>query len=211
MKTRLSQLFRPKFFELFKKGNYNKETFIQDFIAGVIVGIVALPLAIAFGIASGVTPQQGLITAVVAGFLTSLLGGSHFLIGGPTGAFIVIVAGIVGEFGIQGLIIATILAGIMLVLMGIFKLGTLIKFIPYPIVIGFTSGIAVTIFSTQIKDFLGLTIAEVPSSFLAKWGCYFSNLGSISIAETSMSLFCLAIIIFWPRVTKKVPDHLLRS
>mgnify|MGYP000860861686 FL=1 len=209
MKTRLSQLFRPKFFELFKKGNYNKETFIQDFIAGVIVGIVALPLAIAFGIASGVTPQQGLITAVVAGFLTSLLGGSNFLIGGPTGAFIVIVAGIVGDFGIQGLIISTILAGIMLVLMGVFKLGTLIKFIPYPIVIGFTSGIAVTIFSTQIKDFFGLTIAEVPSSFLAKWGCYFSNLGSISIAETLMSLFCLAIIIFWPRVTKKVPGSLI--
>ena len=145
-------IFRPKIFELFRKDGYNKKLFTSDLIAGIIVGIVALPLAIAFGIASGVTPQQGLITAIVAGLLTSLFGGSHFLIGGPTGAFIVVVYGIVTKFGMSGLIIATCLAGIILVVMGVFKFGSIIKFIPYPIVVGFTSGIALVIFSTQIKE-----------------------------------------------------------
>lgn len=209
MWSKISGIFEPKLFELFKRGNYNKTTFTSDLIAGIIVGIVALPLAIAFGIASGVSPQQGLITAVVAGFLVSLFGGSHFLIGGPTGAFIVIVYGIVAQYGISGLIIATVLAGIILVLMGVFKLGSIIKFIPYPIVVGFTSGIAVVIFSTQMKDFFGLSIDKVPSEFIPQWGAYFSNISTISISETLMSLFCLLVIIFWPRVNKKVPGSLI--
>lgn len=148
--------FRPKILDIFQKGKYTMDDFRADLIAGVIVGIIALPLAIAFGISSGVSPQQGLITAIVAGFLMSFLGGTYSLIGGPTGAFIVIIYGIVTKFGMDGLIIATAMAGIMLVLMGVFKLGTLIKFIPYPIIVGFTSGIAVVIFSTQVKDFFGL-------------------------------------------------------
>ncbi len=209
MKTKFQIEFKPKILELFKKGNYSKDDFRADLIAGIIVGIIALPLAIAFGIASGVTPQQGLITAIVAGFLVSLLGGSHFLIGGPTGAFIVIVAGIVSQYGMQGLVIATILAGILLVLMGITKIGNIIKFIPYPIVVGFTSGIALVIFSTQIKDFFGLRIENVPSDFLGQWWAYITHFNTINIAETVLALVCLAIIIFWPKVTKKVPGSLI--
>ncbi|MBO5919268.1 MAG: sulfate permease [Bacteroidales bacterium] len=209
MSFKFSEVFQPKLFELFKKGNYNKQTFTADLIAGVIVGIIALPLAIAFGIASGVSPQQGLITAVVAGFLVSFFGGSHFLIGGPTGAFIVIVYGIVAQYGISGLIIATVLAGVLLVLMGVFKLGSIIKFIPYPIVVGFTSGIAVVIFSTQVKDFLGLQIENLPSEFIPQWGAYFSNMATFRLHEFLLSLGCLLVIIFWPRVTKKVPGSLI--
>ena len=209
MSFKLSEVFQPKLFELFKKGNYNKQTFTADLIAGIIVGIIALPLAIAFGIASGVSPQQGLITAVVAGFLVSFFGGSHFLIGGPTGAFIVIVYGIVAQYGISGLIVATVLAGIILVLMGIFKLGSIIKFIPYPIVVGFTSGIAVVIFSTQVKDFLGLTIENLPSEFIPQWSAYFTHLGTFKLHEFLLSLGCLLVIIFWPKVTKKVPGSLI--
>ena len=209
MSFKLSEVFQPKLFELFKKGNYNKQTFTADLIAGVIVGIIALPLAIAFGIASGVSPQQGLITAVVAGFLVSFFGGSHFLIGGPTGAFIVIVYGIVAQYGISGLIVATVLAGIILVLMGVFKLGSIIKFIPYPIVVGFTSGIAVVIFSTQVKDFLGLTIENLPSEFIPQWGAYFTHLATFKLHEFLLSLGCLLVIIFWPKVTNKVPGSLI--
>lgn len=209
MDFKIAEVFQPKILELFKKGNYNKETFTADLIAGIIVGIVALPLAIAFGIASGVTPQQGLITAVVAGFLVSLLGGSNFLIGGPTGAFIVIVYGIVAQYGMSGLIIATVLAGIMLVVMGIFKLGSIIKFIPYPIVVGFTSGIATVIFSTQIKDLFGLQIEQVPSEFIPQWGAYLKNFASINPYETALGLICLLIIIFWPKVTRKIPGSLI--
>ena len=209
MSFKFSEVFQPKLFELFKKGNYNKQTFTADLIAGIIVGIIALPLAIAFGIASGVSPQQGLITAVVAGFLVSFFGGSHFLIGGPTGAFIVIVYGIVAQYGISGLIVATVLAGIILVLMGIFKLGSIIKFIPYPIVVGFTSGIAVVIFSTQVKDFLGLTIENLPSEFIPQWGAYFTHLATFRLHEFLLSLGCLLVIIFWPKVTNKVPGSLI--
>ena len=209
MSFKLSEVFQPKLFELFKKGNYNKQTFTADLIAGVIVGIIALPLAIAFGIASGVSPQQGLITAVVAGFLVSFFGGSHFLIGGPTGAFIVIVYGIVAQYGISGLIVATVLAGIILILMGVFKLGSIIKFIPYPIVVGFTSGIAVVIFSTQVKDFLGLTIENLPSEFIPQWGAYFTHLATFRLHEFLLSLGCLLVIIFWPKVTNKVPGSLI--
>lgn len=208
MSFSLKEVFRPKFFRLFRKGNYDRQTFISDLIAGIIVGILALPLAIAFGIASGVTPQQGLITAIVAGFLISLFGGSNFLIGGPTGAFIVIVAGIVAKFGMQGLIIASIMAGIILVAMGLLKLGGVFKFIPYPIVVGFTSGIAVTIFSTQMKDFFGYTI-DIPSGFLPEWGAYLSNLGNINWAEASASMICLIVLLFWSRLSKKVPGSLI--
>lgn len=207
MKTSFS--ISPKFFELFKRGNYSLSTFRSDLIAGVIVGIIALPLAIAFGIASGVSPQQGLITAVIAGFLVSFLGGTHYLIGGPTGAFIVIVYGIVQQYGMNGLIIATLMAGILLVLMGIFRLGSIIKFIPYPIVVGFTSGIAVVIFSTQIKDFFGLTIEGSPSGFIEQWKAYIAAFHTISIPETLLGLLCLLIIIFWPRVTRKIPGSLI--
>lgn len=201
--------FRPKIFDLFQKGKYTMDDFRADLIAGVIVGIIALPLAIAFGISSGVSPQQGLITAIVAGFLMSFLGGTYSLIGGPTGAFIVIIYGIVTKFGLDGLIIATAMAGIMLVLMGVFKLGTLIKFIPYPIIVGFTSGIAVVIFSTQIKDFFGLQIESVPSGFVEQWKCYFQHFGTISLSETLLGLVCLLVCIFWPKVTKKVPGSLI--
>ena len=204
VKYNFSEVFRPKFFGLFKKGKYNKQLFVSDLIAGIIVGIIALPLAIAFGIASGVSPQQGLITAIVAGFLISFFGGSNFLIGGPTGAFIVIVAGIVSQYGMQGLIIASIMAGIILVAMGLLKMGGVFKFIPYPIVVGFTSGIAVTIFSTQMKDFFGLTV-DVPAGFLPQWGCYLSNLRNINWIEAASSIVCLLLIIIWGRFSKKIP------
>ena len=210
MNLKLNDIFQPKFFGLFKPGQYNKEKFVSDLIAGIIVGIIALPLAIAFGIASGVTPQQGLITAIVAGFLISFFGGSNFLIGGPTGAFIVIVAGIVGQYGMQGLIIATIMAGVFLVAMGICRMGAIFKFIPYPIVVGFTSGIALTIFSTQMKDFFGLPLdLQVPAGFIPQWICYFQNLGSINWLEFGMSLLCLVICFSWSKVTKKIPGSLI--
>lgn len=210
MNLNLNNVFKPKFFGLFKKGRYDKKTFMSDLIAGVIVGIIALPLAIAFGIASGVTPQQGLITAIVAGFLISFFGGSNFLIGGPTGAFIVIVAGIVSQYGMQGLIIATIMAGVFLVVMGLCKMGAIFKFIPYPIVVGFTSGIALTIFSTQMKDFFGYPLdLQVPAGFIPEWICYFQNISSINWIEFAMSLSCLLIIIFWGKVTKKIPGSLI--
>lgn len=210
MKLDLNGVFQPKLFGLFKKGKYNAQTFTSDLIAGIIVGIIALPLAIAFGIASGVTPQQGLITAIVAGFLISFFGGSNFLIGGPTGAFIVIVAGIVGQYGMQGLIIATIMAGVFLVVMGVCKMGAIFKFIPYPIVVGFTSGIALTIFSTQMKDFFGLPLdLEVPAGFIPQWVCYFQNIGNIDLVELAMSLICLVICFSWSKVTRKVPGSLI--
>lgn len=209
MKFDLTSAFKPKLFEILFSGSYNKKTFISDLIAGVIVGIIALPLAIAFGIASGVTPQQGLITAIVAGLLTSVLGGSRFLIGGPTGAFIVIVFGIVQQFGFSGLVIATVLAGFILLLMGLLKLGNIIKFIPYPIVVGFTSGIALVIFSTQIKDFLGLTIENIPADFIPKWGAYFMNISTINIPEAALGIFSLLVIIFWPLFYKKIPGSLI--
>ena len=160
--------------------NYNRKQFITDLMAGIIVGIVALPLAIAFGIASGVTPEKGIITAIVAGLIVSVFGGSKVQIGGPTGAFIVIIYGIIQQYGIEGLTIATIMAGIFLIVFGLLHLGTIIKYIPYPIVVGFTSGIAVTIFTTQIKDLLGLSITNVPADFTGKWIAYFQNIGTIS-------------------------------
>lgn len=208
MSFNIRDIYRPRIRHIFWKGGYDKSTFVSDLIAGIIVGVIALPLAIAFGIASGVTPQQGLITAIIAGFLISLLGGTRFLIGGPTGAFIVIVAGIIGQYGIQGLTIATIMAGIILIIMGVCKMGVIFKFIPYPIVVGFTSGIALTIFSTQMKDFFGFTMA-VPSGFIPEWICYFKNIGNINWTEAAMSAACLLVIILWNRKFKRIPGSLI--
>lgn len=199
--------FKPILFLSLK--NYNKEKFISDLMAGLIVGIVALPLAIAFGISSGVTPEKGIVTAIIAGFIISFLGGSHVQIGGPTGAFIVIVYGIVEQFGVTGLAIATVLAGAMLVLMGVLKLGTVIKFIPYPIVVGFTSGIALTIFSTQIKDLFGLSIAKVPSDFFTKWEVYFQHLETINWWATGIGVLSVAIIFLTPKISRKIPGSLI--
>ncbi len=199
--------FQPKLFESLK--NYNREKFVADAMAGLIVGIVALPLAIAFGISSGVTPEKGIVTAIIAGFIISLLGGSSVQIGGPTGAFIVIVYGIVEQFGVTGLAIATVIAGIMLVLMGVLKLGTVIKFIPYPIVVGFTSGIALTIFSTQIKDLFGLNIDKVPSDFFAKWVVYFQHLSTVNWWAAGVGIVSVAIIFLTPRISKKIPGSLI--
>ena len=216
MKFNLNEVFQPKLFGLFKKGQYDKKSLVSDLMAGLIVGIIALPLAIAFATASGVPPQNGLITAIIAGFLISFFGGSDFLIGGPTGAFIVIITGIIAGYGFQGLLIATIMAGIFLVLMGVFKMGAIFKYIPYPIVVGFTSGIALTIFSTQMNNFFGLGLGEmpeefysgVPSEFIRKWIFYFSE-GSINWMETALALACLVICFTWKRVTKKVPGSLI--
>lgn len=199
--------FRPRFFETIK--TYNKEKFIADLMSGLIVGIVALPLAIAFGIASGVSPQQGLYTAIIAGFIVSFLGGSSVQIGGPTGAFIVIVYGIIQQYGLEGLMIATLMAGIMLILMGVFRLGTVIKFIPYPVVVGFTSGIAVTIFSTQIKDLFGLQMDKTPSEFIEKWIAYFTHFDSTNLWALGIGLVSIIIIFNSGRWIKKVPGSLI--
>ncbi|MDD7525002.1 MAG: sulfate permease [Alloprevotella sp.] len=192
--------------------NYSKEKFAADLMAGLIVGIVALPLAIAFGIASGVSPSQGILTAIVGGFIVSALGGSRVQIGGPTGAFIVIIYGIVSNpaLGLSGLMIATMLAGLFLILLGACRLGTIIKFIPYPIVVGFTSGIAVTIFTTQIKDLFGLTIeGGLPGDFISKWGVYLQNFVSIDWATTAVGVLSVLIIILTPRISKKIPGSLV--
>ena len=189
--------------------NYNKEKFTADIMAGIIVGIVALPLAIAFGIASGVTPEKGIITAIVAGFAISLFGGSKVQIGGPTGAFIVIIYGIIQEYGLEGLAVATIMAGAFLVLLGLFRLGTIIRFIPYPIVVGFTSGIALTIFTTQIKDLLGLHMDEVPADFISKWVAYVKNIGTTDLWTAAVGIVSIIIIALTPKVSKKVPGSLV--
>jgi SulP family sulfate permease len=185
---------------------YTRQQLGADLSAGVVVGIVALPLAIAFGIASGVTPEQGLYTAIVAGFLISALGGSRVQIGGPTGAFVVIVYGIVQQYGPAGLAVATMMAGVILVILGVAKLGAAIKFIPYPVTTGFTSGIAVIIFSSQVKDFLGLKMGAVPAEFVDKWTAFAANLVSLNPWAAGISLFSLAILILWPRVSHRVPS-----
>jgi SulP family sulfate permease len=185
--------------------DYNRQQFASDLTAGVIVGIVALPLAIAFAIASGVSPERGLITAIVAGFLISALGGSRVQIGGPTGAFVVIVYGIVQKYGLEGLTAATLMAGVMLLVMGFARLGSVIKFVPTPLVTGFTSGIAVIIFSSQVKDFLGLRMGEVPANFLEKIGAYSQNLGSVNASAIGIAILAVAIIIAWPYVNRRIP------
>ncbi len=199
--------FQPKLFSTLR--HYSAERFKDDLVAGVVVGIVALPLAIAFGIASGVSPTIGLITAIIGGFLVSAFGGNSVQIGGPTGAFIVIVYSIIQNFGITGLAVATVMAGLILVLLGMFHLGTVIKFIPYPIVVGFTSGIALTIFSTQINDFLGLGLTNVPGDFISKWGIYFSNLGNVDFYTVLVGIVSLVIITATPLISKKLPGSLI--
>ena len=201
------KVFDPKI--VFTLKHYTKKQFYSDLMAGVIVGIVALPLAIAFGIASGVTPEKGLFTAIIAGFIVSLLGGSRVQIGGPTGAFIVIVYGIVQQYGLTGLAIATMIAGLMLIAMGLMKLGTVIKFIPYPVVVGFTSGIALTIFATQIKDLFGLQIDKVPADFLHKWVVFAHNISSINWWATLIGVLSIAIIAITPKISKKIPGSLI--
>ena len=199
--------FRPKLWSAMR--HYNGKKFQADLIAGVVVGIVALPLAIAFGIASGVSPTIGLITAIIGGFMVSAFGGNSVQIGGPTGAFIVIVYGIISRFGLEGLAVATFMAGLILVLMGLFKLGTVIKFIPYPIVVGFTAGIALTILSTQVNDFLGMGLRDLPGDFISKWGVYFSNLDKIDLPTVGVALASLAIIILTPKISKRLPGALM--
>ena len=201
--------FYPKLFSTLK--NYSKSDFMTDLMAGIIVGIVALPLAIAFGIASGVTPEKGIITAIVAGFIISFLGGSKVQIGGPTGAFIVIIYGIIQQYGLSGLMVATMMAGVLLILLGVFKLGTVIKFIPYPIIIGFTSGIAVTIFTTQIADIFGLDFRgeKVPGDFIGKWMLYFRHFDSVNWWNAIVSVVSVFIIAITPKFSKKVPGSLV--
>ena len=199
--------FRPKLVSALK--NYSADKFKNDLVAGIVVGIVALPLAIAFGIASGVSPTVGLITAIIGGFIVSAAGGCTVQIGGPTGAFIVIVYNIIATFGLEGLAVATFMAGLILVALGFFRLGTVIKFIPYPIVVGFTAGIALTIFSTQINDFFGLGLKNVPSEFIPKWGAYISNFGNIDWVTLCVGLAALAIIIVTPKVSRRLPGALI--
>ena len=214
MKWDFKGVFEPKFFELLRSRTYSKDLFFKDFTAGIIVGVVAIPLAIAFAIASGVSPQQGLITSIVGGAIISMLGGSHVQIGGPTGAFIVIIAGIISQYGFNGLMIATFMAGVILILMGLLKIGDIIKFMPYPIIVGFTSGIALTIFSTQMKDFFGLTALDggtlaVPSGFVEKWKCYIEHFSTINPFATAMAVFTVAIGFLWSKVTKVIPGSLI--
>ena len=195
--------FKPQLFATLK--NYSKKQFTTDLLAGIIVGIVALPLAIAFGIASGVTPEKGIITAIVAGLLVSVLGGSKVQIGGPTGAFIIIIYGIIQQYGFEGLTIATLMAGVFLIMFGVLHLGTIIKYIPYPIVVGFTSGIALTIFTTQIKDLLGLTMESVPSDFIEKWIAYVGSFPTIDWWSAGVGIGSVALIALWPKFTNLSP------
>ena len=198
---------RPKLFDVMK--GYTREQLIKDIISGIIVAIIALPLSIALAIASGVGPEQGLYTAIIAGFFISFFGGSRVQIGGPTAAFVVIIYGIVEQYGTDGLIVATILAGIILVIMGICRFGSLIKYIPYTITTGFTCGIAVTLFVGQLKDFFGLEIASVPSEFLNKVIAYVQNISTINLTSTIIGVVAIIIMLFWPKVTDKIPGSLI--
>ena len=200
-------VFRPKILDIVK--NYSKEKFVADLMAGVIVGIVAIPLAIAFGIASGCGPTEGLVTAIISGFLISFFGGSKVQIGGPTGAFIIVVYGIIQQHGLGGLLRCTIMAGIMLVLMGVFKLGNVIKFVPYPVIVGFTAGIAVTIFSTQINDIFGLGLRNLPANFIDKWIIYFKHFSATDLLTLGIGLLSIVIIIFMPKLSKRIPGSLV--
>ncbi len=204
----MSKLFNPKLFSLLKAGITKKQV-SNDIMAGIVVGIVALPLAIAFAVASGVSPDKGLITAIIAGLLISFLGGSRVQIGGPTGAFIVIVYGIVETHGVGGLIISTIMAGILLVIFGCLKLGTLLKYFPHPLIVGFTSGIALVIFSTQIKDAFGLNIDKVPSEFLAKWEMYFTHMDTLNVTALILTISTILISVFSKKITSKIPGSFI--
>ncbi len=200
-------IFRPKLLDTLK--TYNREQFSKDLMAGFVVGIVALPLAIAFAIASGVSPEKGLFTAIIAGFLISALGGSRVQIGGPTGAFIVVVYGIIQVYGINGLIIATFMAGILLILLGLARLGTVIQFIPYPLIVGFTSGIALIILSSQVKDFFGLAIPVLPADFAGQWQTYVTAFRGINVYAVLTAVATLLIVISWPRISRKIPGSLV--
>ena len=200
-------MLKPKLFSVMK--TYTKEQFFKDVISGIIVAIIALPLSIALAIASGVSPERGLYTAIIGGFLVSFLGGSRVQIGGPTGAFMVVVFGVISEFGYEGLVLATMMAGVFMIILGLLKIGSMIKFIPYPIITGFTSGIALVIFSSQINDFFGLNIANVPSDFFEKWMSYFENFRNVDLATLGIGLLSLLIIIYWPKVNKKIPGTLI--
>lgn len=204
----MNNIFRPKLFSILKQ-KYSKKQLSSDIMAGIVVGIVAIPLAIAFAVASGVSPEKGLITAVVAGLIISILGGSRVQIGGPTGAFIVIIYGIVENHGIDGLIISTILAGVILIAFGLLRLGTLLKYFPRPLIVGFTSGIALVIFSTQIKDALGLNIDKVPSAFIDKWSIYFSSLNSVSIWAVSITIITILINVYSKKITSRIPGSFI--
>lgn len=200
-------MFQPKLISTLK--TYNRQQFVKDLLAGIIVGIVALPLAIAFAIASGVSPEKGLYTAIIAGFIISVLGGSRVQIGGPTGAFIVIVYGIVETHGVNGLLIATMMAGVLLILMGWARLGSVIRFIPYPLVVGFTSGIALLILSSQVNDFFGLQIAAVPAAFTEKWSIYFRHFNNVNVYALGIAVVTVLIVWLWPKVTHKLPGTLV--
>lgn len=200
-------MFKPKIAETLR--HYSKRQLLNDATAGVIVGIVAVPLAIAFAIASGVSPEKGIITGIIAGFIISAFGGSRVQIGGPTGAFIVIVYSIVAQHGVDGLIIATFMAGILLIIMGIAKLGIVIKFIPYPLIIGFTTGIALVIFSTQVKDFFGIHVEPAPSGFIDTWVAISRNIQSVNPYAVAISVSTLLFVLFWPKVTAKIPGSLV--
>ena len=200
-------MFKPKLLTILPE--LTPDRVMKDVVAGIMVGIVALPLAVAFAIASGVSPEKGLISAVIGGFLVSFLGGSRVQLGGPTGAFIVILYGIVQQYGINGLMLATIMSGVILMIMGFAQIGSLIKFIPYPVIVGFTSGIAVIIFSGQLKDFFGLTIKSVPGDFIGKWDAYAHNLHTFDLSSFMIGMIALLIIIFWPKISRKVPGSLI--
>jgi len=204
----MSKLFEPKLFTLLKFG-ISKEQLTTDIFAGIVVGIVALPLSIAFAVASGVSPEKGLITAIVAGFLISFLGGSRVQIGGPTGAFIVILYAIVEQYGVDGLMISTMMAGAMLIVFGLLRLGNLLKYFPHPLIVGFTSGIAVVIFSTQIKDALGLPIDKLPSEFYEKWMVYFSHLSEANLYAIAITAVTILITLYSKHITTKVPGSFL--
>lgn len=198
---------RPAIVRTLKR--YTPDLFVKDLISGIIVGIIALPLSIALGIASGVSPEKGLITAVIGGFLVSALGGCTVQIGGPTGAFVVIVAGVISRHGLDGLILATVMAGVILILAGLLRFGKLLQFIPYPVVAGFTSGIAITIFSTQVGDFLGLRTGAVSAEFLHKWAAYFRAMGTLSWQTALVGALALCVILLWPKVDKRIPGTVM--
>ena len=200
----MEKVFSPKLFGLIKDGSV-KKNLSKDILAGIVVGIVALPLAIAFAVASGVSPEKGIITAIVAGFLISFFGGSRVQIGGPTGAFIIIVYGIVNDYGLDGMIISTIFAGVIMIGFGMLRLGTLLKFIPHPLIVGFTSGIALTIFSTQISSALGLTLTDVPGSFIGKWGAYFGGIDTVNWYAVGITIVTVLIAVYMPKITSRVP------
>ena len=204
----MNNIFKPKLFTLIREG-IPKKQIISDVFSGIIVGIVALPLAIAFAVASGVSPEKGMITAIVAGFIISFLGGSRVQIGGPTGAFVIILFGIVEQYGIDGLFISTIMAGVILVIFGLLKLGSLLKYFPHPLIVGFTSGIALVILSTQIKDALGLNIEHLPSDFMEKWDVYFTNISTFNPYALAVTLLTIMIVIFSKHITSKIPGSFI--